>query len=136
MKRCLAPFFGLLAVTAGGPVAAEGVDGDRCLSEVQREELTRRLGESVAVMALEAQRARSARRLDAEAVQENALRALGECEAQRAREKCEGARSAAKAASNALEAAKAEDRARFGREMSARAVERRKEIRREYPACD
>lgn len=134
-KRCLTPFIGLLAVTLAATARAEPGDANRCLSEEQREELARRVGESVAVMALEAKRARSATRLEAETVHENAVRALGECEAQRPKEMCEGARSAARAAGHALTAAKAEDRAKFGREMSARAAERQRALRKEYPAC-
>jgi hypothetical protein len=135
-KRCLTPFFGLLVGTVAASAVAELVDANRCLSGEQREELTRRVVESVAVMALEAKGARSAMRLEAQSVHDNAVRALGECEAQRAREMCEGARSAAKAAANALTAARAEDRAKFGREMAARAAERQREIRKEYPACE
>ena len=135
-KRCLTPFIGLLVVTWVEAAPGEPGDANRCLSEEQREELARRVGESVAVMALEAKRARSATRLEAEAVRDNAARALGECEAQRPGEMCEGARSAAKAAGLALTAARAEDRAKFGREMSARAAERQRALRKEYPPCD
>ena len=134
-KRCLTPILGLVVVTMLGAVRAEEVDANRCLTDGQREELMRRVVESVAVMTLEAQAARSATRLEAEAVHDRAVRALAECEGQRPKEMCEGARSAAKAASNALTAAKAEDRAKFGREMSARAAERQKSIRKEYPPC-
>ena len=117
------------------PALAEREDPDRCLTPEQRAELARRAMESVSVMVLEA-RTRRPPPPEATAIHESANRALAECEARRGADQCEGTRSAAQGAARALEAAKAEDFAKFRREMPAKITERVKAIRKEFPACD